>query len=53
MTNLSMITSWNKIGINIGKLNILFLAFDLEGEKLHPTPQETPFTHEVINTSNF
>ena len=46
-----MITSWNKIGINIGDL-FLFLAFDPEGEKWHPTPQSTPFSHEVIKTSN-
>ena len=32
-----MITSWNKIGINIGEL-FLFMAFDPEGEKWHPTP---------------
>ena len=35
--HLFMITSWNKIGINIGDL-FLFLAFDPEGEKWHPTP---------------
>ena len=46
-----MITSWNKIGINIGEL-FLFLAFDPEGEKWHPNPRGTPFSHEVIQTSN-
>ena len=37
--HLFMITSWNKIGINIGDL-FLFLAFDPEDEKWHPTPPE-------------
>ena len=49
--HLFMITSWNKIGINIGEL-FLFLAFDPEGEKWHPTPRGTPFSHEAIQTSN-
>ena len=35
--HLFMITSWNKIGINIGDV-FIFLAFDPEGEKWHPTP---------------
>ena len=50
--HLFMITSWNKIGINIGDL-FLFLGFDPEGEKWHPTPRGTPFPHEVMKTSNF
>ena len=35
--HLFMITPGNEIGINIGDL-FLFLVFDPEGEKLHPTP---------------
>ena len=50
--HLFMITSWNKISINIGEL-FLFLAFDTDGEKWHPTLLGTPYMHEVINTSNF
>ena len=34
-----MITSGNKIGINIDDL-FLFLVFDPEGEKWHPTPPQ-------------
>ena len=33
--HLFMITSGNRIGINIGEL-FLFLVFDPEGEKWHP-----------------
>ena len=40
--HLFMITSGNKIGINIGDL-FLFLVFDPEGEKWHPTPQDAIF----------
>ena len=47
---LFMITSGNKIGINIGDF-ILLLVFDPEVEKGHPTPPpRTPFSHEVIKT---
>ena len=55
--HLFMITSWNKIGINIGDL-FLFLAFDPEDEKWHPIPPppRTPFYiynfyHRVISSS--
>ena len=37
--HLFMITWGYKIGINIGDL-FLFLVFDPEGEKWHPTPLE-------------
>ena len=40
--HLFMITSGNKIGINIGDL-FLFLVFDPEGEKWHPTPHDAIF----------
>ena len=50
--HLFMITSGNRIGINISEL-FLFLLFDPEGEKWHPTSPRTPFSHEVIKTSIF
>ena len=53
--HLFMITSWNKIGINIGDL-FLFLVFHPGGEKWHstpPPPTRTPFSHEVIKICHF
>ena len=44
-----MSTAWSKFGINISKFGInivelfLFLAFDPEGEKWHPTPEGRHF----------
>ena len=39
--HLFMITSWNKIGINIGDL-FLFLEFDPEGEKWPYSDDQAP-----------
>ena len=56
MTNdLFMVTSWNKIGINIGNL-FSFLAYDPERNvknDILPPPPGMPLAHGLIKTSNF